>query len=228
MRKLLLVSLLLFVMYGMAYSDALLGIISPNGGEKWPLGSEKEIRWSADERLTNNVRLILFRNGTRIGLIAKNLKPRPGIYTWKKAGQYEGGMAKAGSGYKIVIREHGGTAIDKSDKPFYLTPGKKPPSIRPIKVTNPKKGDKWSEGETRIICWESVLKPPFKVELFSDSKVLVMECKPTTVNRPVLQGPHKHTLAWNVPELNDFFYIRVSKGAAFGFSGRFSIYDPPD
>ncbi len=229
MRKLLLVSLLLFVMYGMAYSDALLGIISPNGGESWPLGSEKEIRWSADERLTNNVRLILFKNGTRVGLIAKNLKPRPGVYTWLKAGQYEGGMAKAGSGYKIRIKEEGGTAMDDSDKPFNLLfSGKVDLRPIPIKVTNPKEGDVWKKGEIRIICWESIWKPPFKVELYNFSKVLVMECKPATVQRPILQGPNKHTQAWKIPDLIGDFYIRVSKGTSFGFSEKFNIQSPPE
>jgi len=226
MRKLLFVSLFLFVMVGMAYSDALLGIISPNGGEAWPLGSEKEIRWSADERLTNNVRLILFRNGTRVGVIAKNLNPRPGVYTWLKAGQYDGGMAKAGSGYKIRIKEEGGTAMDQSDKPFYLTLAKKPPVIISIKVTNPKEGDKWNNGETKTIRWESALKPPFKVELYNESKVLVKECNDIR-NRPVLQYPPKYTLMWRVPELEGNFYIRVSKGAASGFSGKFYIHAEP-
>jgi hypothetical protein len=226
MKKLLLIGLLLFVTYGIVYSGTLLTIISPNGGESWPLGSEKTIRWSADESITNNVRLILFKNGTRVGLIAKNLNPRPGVYTWLKAGQYDGGMATAGPGYKIRVKEEGGTAMDDSDKPFYLTPAKKPPVIISIKVTDPKEGDKWNDGETKIIRWESALKPPFKVELYNESKVLVKECNDIR-NRPLLQYPPKYTLMWSVPGLEGNFYIRVSKGAAFGFSGKFYIHTVP-
>lgn len=229
MKKLLLVSLLVFVTYGMVYSDALLRIISPNGGEGWLLGSEKEIRWWTAERVTNNVKLILFRNGTRVGLIAKDLNPRSGVYTWKKAGQYEGGTAKAGSGYKVVIREQGGTGMDQSDKPFTLLfSGKHVIRPIPIKVTKPERGVTWEEGKIKLICWESVLKPPFKVELYNKSKVLVMECKPTNWNKRVLLGPYQHMMAWIVPAANDEYYIRVSKGAVYGFSEKFKIYDPPD
>jgi hypothetical protein len=42
MKKLLLVSFLLFVTYGMVYSTALLELVSPNGGEGWHIGSEKK------------------------------------------------------------------------------------------------------------------------------------------------------------------------------------------
>ena len=226
MKKLILIGLLLVVTCGMVYSTDLLEIIIPNGGEGWHIGSEKKIRWDADESITNKVRLILFRNGTRVGLIAKNLNPRPGVYTWLKVGEYAGGTAKVGSGYKIRIKEEGGTAMDQSDKPFYITLAKKPPSIKPIKVTNPKEGDTWNDGETKFIRWESALKPPFKVELYNESKVLVKECNDIR-NRPLLKHPPKYTLMWSVPSLEGNFYIRVSKGAAFGFSGKFYIHTRP-
>lgn len=227
MKKLILIGLLFFVTCGMVYSGDLLEIIIPNGGEGWHIGSEKTIRWSADESITNNVRLILFRNGTRVGLIAKNLNPRPGVYTWLKVGEYEEGTAKAGSGYKIRIKEEGGTAMDQSDKPFTLL-FSKPHAFKPIpiKVTNPKEGDTWNDGETKLIRWESAFRPPFKVELYDESKVLVKECNDIR-NRPVLQYPPKYTLMWSVPALEGNFYIRVSKGAVFGFSGKFHIHTVP-
>ena len=120
MKKLLLVGFLLFVTYGMVYSGVLLRIISPNGGENWPIGFEQQIRWSADESITNNVKLTLWRNEVKVGLIARDLNPRQGFYTWKKVGQYQGGTAEIGSGYKIRIKEQGGTAMDESDQPFSL------------------------------------------------------------------------------------------------------------
>jgi hypothetical protein len=230
MKKLLLVSLLLFVTYGMVYSTDLLELVSPNGGESWQIGSEKKIRWDADDSVTNNVRLILFRNGTRVGLIAKNLSPRPGVYTWEKVGQYEGGTAKAGPGYKIVIKEERGTAKDQSAKPFSLFfSGKHDLRPIPIKVTEPKKGDRWYVDQIRMIQWESILKPPFKVELYNESKVFVMECKPipSTGNRPTSFLPkNKYKLAWRVRDIRvlyGYYYIRVSKGAVYGFSGKFTI-----
>jgi hypothetical protein len=163
-----------------------------------------------------------------VGLIAKNLSPRPGVYTWKKAGQYVGGMAKAGTGYKIVIKEEGGTAKDQSAKPFTLL-FSKPLAFKPIpiKVTKPEKGVTWIAGEIKLICWESVFKPPFKVELYNESKVYVMECKliPSNGNRPTSFLPkNKYKMAWRVVVGDGFYYIRVSKGAIYGFSGKFRIY----
>jgi hypothetical protein len=234
MKKLLLVGFLLFVTYGMVYSGTLLTIISPNGGEKWPLGSKKDIQWIADKSITNNVKLILFKNGTRVGLIAKDLNPRGCSYFWWTVGQYQGGTAKVGSGYKIVIKEQDGTARDESDNPFFITWAKKPPHIRVIEVTNPKKGDTWNEGETRIIQWVSVLKPPFKVELYRSlgtSRRFQMVCEPTKIKRLIIAEPNKHWMGWKIPKHlptgnllpTGVYLIRVSKGTSFDFSEKFSI-----
>jgi len=78
---------------------------TPNGGERWAIGSDKTIGWrSIGFDSSKKMRIDLLKNGTKIGTIFSGLDIGSGdlAITWK-AGKYEGGMATPGSGYKIRI-----------------------------------------------------------------------------------------------------------------------------
>jgi len=86
---------------------------SPNGGEKWRTKSEQVITWIySDIADTAKVRLLLFRNGTKLGMIADNVPigiNGTGKYSdWLTGAYYDNSnnlkQAGVGGGYKVRIR----------------------------------------------------------------------------------------------------------------------------
>ncbi len=96
-------------------------VTSPNGGEKWKLGSTRNITWKCFG-LSANIKLTLWKDGALKGTIAKSLNPALGSYSWL-VGQYEGGTGTTpiGSGYAIKIEEIGTGVSDMSDAAFSIT-----------------------------------------------------------------------------------------------------------
>lgn len=80
---------------------------SPNGGEKWVLGTQHEIAWKRSQDVTGYITIDLYRGGTsalnKIGTIASGISVSFEKYSWI-VGTLQGGIAPAGDDYKIVIR----------------------------------------------------------------------------------------------------------------------------
>ena len=137
-----------------------LRIISPNGGETWFRGQTQTITWQA-QGIRGNVRLMLFRERERLGIIADNVPASAGLYSWT-VGSYKRGEAQEqaafGSDYKIRIKEVQGTAEDQSDRPFTIAdphPSGQAQVRKTITVTSPNGGETWRSGETRPINWSA-------------------------------------------------------------------------
>jgi hypothetical protein len=117
----------IFIVFFLAVSagaqDPSLRIISPNGGQNWNIGEYKYITWEASGFSTGvQGKIGLWQNNRKIGTIISNLSIQPSGslgQRWK-VGDYQGGTAAAGSGYKIRISTMDGTVWDKSDRPFTL------------------------------------------------------------------------------------------------------------
>ena len=92
---------------------------TPNGGESWQIGSTQNITWLT-KIISNNLRIVLFRNGVKVGNIVHTIDPALGTYSWT-VGSYVGGTATAGTGYQVQVREIGTDAGDRSDTVFTLT-----------------------------------------------------------------------------------------------------------
>ena len=108
------------------FDGPLITVTSPNGGESWSLGSTKNITWDA-LGISGNVRIVLLKDGTRIGTIADNIGSASGSYSWT-VGQYNGGTAVPGTGYKVKVKEKGTTNLDHSNNPFTISSAA-PPQI---------------------------------------------------------------------------------------------------
>ena len=102
-----------------SFSIVKVSVKTPNGGEFWQIGSTRNITWVA-KPISNNLRIVLFKNGVKVGNIVNSINPALGTYAWT-AGNYEGGTATVGAGYQIQIREIGTDAGDRSDATFMLT-----------------------------------------------------------------------------------------------------------
>jgi hypothetical protein len=147
----------LFILPGFA-QQATLTVTSPNGGESWGLGSPQFITWTYSG-FTGNVTILLMKDGVRVGIIQDDVPVVSGRINWV-AGQYRGGMAVAGTGYKIRIKRVGSDLLDNSNQPFTLTGltarEPTPTTARPlITVTSPAGGESWPVGSTQLLRWKA-------------------------------------------------------------------------
>ena len=101
------------------FSIVKMSVKTPNGGESWQIGSTQNITWVA-KSLSGNLRIVLFKNGVKVGNIVNSIDPALGTYSWT-VGSYVGGTATAGTGYQVQVREIGTDAGDRSDTSFTLT-----------------------------------------------------------------------------------------------------------
>jgi hypothetical protein len=115
---------------------------SPNGGETWPLGSKHNITWNASG-ISSNVKLVLFKNGVKVGNIVTNLPATPSSYTWT-VGNYMGGTATGGTGYTVRVITVDGAFNDYSDAPFTITP---------LNLVSPNGFENWQLGSVHPITW---------------------------------------------------------------------------
>ncbi len=92
---------------------------APNGGESWQIGSTQNITWLT-KIISNNMRIVLFKNGAKVGNIVESIDPALGTYAWP-VGSYVGGTVAAGTGYQVQVREIGTDAGDRSDANITLT-----------------------------------------------------------------------------------------------------------
>jgi hypothetical protein len=117
MKKLFSLAIAIMILAGLAQAGTL-KLVKPNGGEKWAPGSNQQVLWTADG-VTAKVKLILFRNGSKLGRIVGGLNAGSGSYSWA-TGNYEGGVAPVGDGYTIRVQTVDDAIRDESDAPFSI------------------------------------------------------------------------------------------------------------
>ncbi len=105
-----------------------INVNSPNGGENWQIGSNRNITWTA-AGVTDTVTLYLFENNSNRGSIKTNLNPAAGSYTWTVGNLKNGTTVSPGSSYKIKIESQGEPCSDYSDAPFTLSESTQIPVI---------------------------------------------------------------------------------------------------
>ena len=102
-----------------SFSIVKISVKAPNGGESWQIGSTQNITW-VSKTISAQLRIVLFKNGVKVGNIVNSIDPALGTYAWT-VGSYVGGTATAGTGYQVQAREIGTDAGDRSDADFLLT-----------------------------------------------------------------------------------------------------------
>ena len=206
---LFLIVFFLFVSAETVYSQSI-RLVIPNGGETWIIGQEKYISWisnglSADTK----VELGLFQKRKRIGTIASNRSIRPGeAVAWKwKVGQYQGGTATPGSGYKVCIHTLDEPyRFDCSDHFFALR------VTGSIIVTSPRSETVWYNENTYNITWEGgALSPYLKISLLDQHGRFIRRLFSTVFN--------DGTQPWKVPKdiRKGTYIILIQTQAGFGY-----------
>ncbi len=121
-------------------------LTSPNGGERWKLGSLKNITWVAGG-FSENVKLVLWRNGNHVGLIESFLNAASGSYSWEVGRLDNGTIVSVGTTYTIRVAQVSGEMYyDDSDDMF---------TIGNITVNSPAAGETWEIGDTETITWNT-------------------------------------------------------------------------
>jgi hypothetical protein len=99
--------------------DPYVSVTSPNGGEDWQIGTTENITWDS-AGLTSTLLIVLQQNGTNVALIAKNVTPSLGTYSWT-VGDCIKGSVTTGPNHKILIAVTGSSIKDKSDADFTIS-----------------------------------------------------------------------------------------------------------
>lgn len=129
---------------------ATITVSSPNGGEKWSIGSSRTIRWSSNT--ASDVKIEVSRNGgTSWSTVANNVI-NTGTYDWTVS-------SPASENAKIRITSLANSSIrDISNNSFSI----KSPTIT---VTSPNGGEQWAIGSSKTIRWASDAGGNVKIEI---------------------------------------------------------------
>lgn len=230
MKRLMGLMLILVAISSVAIAQSIT-VKSPNGGEKWVTGTTKQITWNAPG-VNVLLRIALRKNGKEVGVIKSNQNPKTGFLNWE-VGKLSGGkIAPAGPGYRIHIKAKGTTIKDLSNATFTILAKlninpdqlKKMASLFKISISQPDNNSKWKEGETETIRWQTVLKPPFKVELYNYNGTKKVRDIPGFVKS---EGGIKYSLNWKIPtdvyKWPGNYTIKVSQNNISGISKMFHI-----
>lgn len=224
---------------------ASLTMVKPNGGEHLLLGKIYQIQWTA-VGINEKVKLILFKNNTKLGIIAQNLSTTPSVYSWE-AGKYEGGIAPHGTDYTVRVRTMGNGEGDFSDAFFYLETldqsmlhnlqiAKKPgfaldANFFPIAVTSPHANGQYAAGQPLHIAWNKDIGVTGYIRMILlDDTGAELESKPNIGNTGTYDGwtpDSKYT--WPGRKFRIRLTIKDPGNAMHGSgeSGLFSIIPPP-
>jgi hypothetical protein len=127
-------------------------VISPNGGEMWPIGSTQAITWTSSA-LTGNVKIEISRNGTAgpwATIIGST--PNDGTHSWVVTGPHSVHARVR------VTSLTDGAATDTSDADFTIGGS--------LTVSVPNGGETWPIGSTQTITWTpSALTGNVKIEI---------------------------------------------------------------
>lgn len=136
-------------------SDPYLAILTPNGGEKWSVGSVHNITW--DKGGSSLVNLSYSVNGGKYWqTFANNIAASPSVYPWT--------IPNEPSDICLVkITEASNpNSMDQSNSVFSII-------ANPfIVVLSPNGGEKWFAGQKQLISWRSEGVKTVKIELSSD------------------------------------------------------------
>ena len=107
MKKFLIYVGIIIVFSGVSYSaDGTITVKSPNGGERWKIGTTHNITWDASG-VTGNVALTLHRgsvNAMPTAIIKASIPASLGTYRWTiPATDLRGRPLKPGSNYKVMV-----------------------------------------------------------------------------------------------------------------------------
>ncbi|MFC1528590.1 PQQ-binding-like beta-propeller repeat protein [Candidatus Latescibacterota bacterium] len=139
-------------------TSSIVEVTSPNGGEKWPLGSSQTITW-----MSSNVGMVKIiysvDDGATWNEIISATDASTGEYTWT----VPDGNENISENCKIrIIDAEDSANFDECDGIFSII------SSNYIRITSPQIGDRWTVGSQKEITWEFSGVVGVKIEFSTD------------------------------------------------------------
>jgi hypothetical protein len=203
-------------------------LTAPNGGEQLTKGAQFTIRWTYTG--STPLKLILRRNGERIGSIVENVAASATSYNWT-VGNYIGGTAAAGAGYSIRVRTMDDGTPDDSNATFTIVGASSHPMASKADVathvlfasiTAPAADAVWGRNKPQTITWTKYGSqvPTVRIQLMDPTLT-------TAVAVIAASTPNAGVFSWQVPATvaDGSYRIRVASpdGDRHAESGTFRI-----
>ena len=191
-------------------------LLAPNGGEGWPVGKKRKIRWQT----TGSVAQVALAYSTDDFISAREIAvsvPNTGSYEWTLPDHVSQNV-------KVRVSDlRDPEAADSSDSPFRIQ------GI--LTMTSPKGGEIWKVGDPRAIQWETkgrveAVRIQYSRDGFSSEAKTVVESVPNTgsFNWTVPDDISPHTKV-RVTDLNDAGTFGVSD-SEFQIMAGFQLLSP--
>ena len=134
MKKFLICIGIIIVFSTVSYSAETVTVTSPNGGERWKIGTTHNITWNSIG-VTGNVQLQLHRRGRAVVIISNGIPASPGTFRWTiPAVQLNGLALTPASEYKVMVRRNT-SPEDLSNSNFtILSQSSLPNVLQPLQV----------------------------------------------------------------------------------------------
>jgi len=197
-------------------------VVEPNGGERWYLGEQNDIRWQSAFDLSTRASIYFAPDGNNffvedggylIEFLATNANASAGnVYPWRTPLNVASLLS---TNAKIRVQAPNGAYADESDAPF---------SMVGIVVTHPTKGQKVKRGDDFAVEWRAIAAGTnVHVDVSLDGGATYE----TNIYSFVENTDGDNTLSWDVvqPE-SDNAVLRVrslSDGRIIGYSEVFTI-----
>jgi outer membrane protein assembly factor BamB len=170
-------------------SGGLATLVAPNGGETWPGGSSKTVKWRTVGSGLAGLRLLFSRDGgsTYPDTVAPNVAPTETTYGWL-APVLNLNTCRV----MVQMLDSGGTAVsqDASDGDFTIQTA--------ATVASPNGGESWAGGSNQSITWRTVGSG------FARYRLLLSRNGGSTYPDTIAPNvtPTETTFSWHVPTLN--------------------------
>src|SRR2546425_339897 len=155
-----------------------LTVTSPNGGEKWTVGSSRAITWTKTGSIAN-VKLEYSKDNCATATVIAASTPNTGSYTWTVPNDVSGTV-------KVRVADAGDATVnDVSDANFKI--------LAAFTVSAPNGGEIWTVGATQAITWATSgtvanVKLEFSKDNFATATVITAST------------PNTGTYSWIIPD----------------------------
>ncbi|HOW33999.1 MAG TPA: Ser-Thr-rich GPI-anchored membrane family protein [Methanoregulaceae archaeon] len=168
---------------------------SPNGGEKWHLGSTQTIQWSYNGDLGSTVKIEALRGEAIIATIPSVSIGSGGSGTFNLTVPFN---TPVGDNYRFRVTSISNPGYtDTSDAPFTISPD----SSSSITLVSPNGGNVWTQGSTQFVNWTYAGNPgsSLKIEFLKGSDVLK-----TLTGIPTSSGSVSVPVPYSTPPGDDY------------------------
>ncbi len=119
-------------------------VSAPEKNVKMEIGYNYRIRWQA-QHISGYLKIILYRNMNRIGVIKEMVNIADGQYLWK-AGEYGDTLFENPAGrYRIKLEAMAGAHVAEGYSEFFFL-------VPRITISSPEEGDIWQTGKKKTIA----------------------------------------------------------------------------